>query len=208
MNNTEKTTRTLQSVIDEIGGASELHGTTNLAKECQTQTAELIASRGGFDVYALECGDCWFLSANDASTHLVTSDDLDDYNSEAARVVGAVTELTGDMLDVVFDNGGGITVQARGFVHSYEDAKQAANDVKEILKADYDPTQWEGDEPNCYQGFSADPEIERNGGYTWLGREDITEAIKTGELEDCDGYAMAEFFTALGVKITDENYAR
>ena len=199
--------KTLQNVIDEIGGASETHGTTDLAAECLTQTAELIASRGGFDIYALECGD-WFLSADDGSTHLVIADDLDDYNSEAARVVGAVTELTGKMLDVVFDNGGGITVQARGFVHSYDDAKQAAHDVKEILSADYDPAQWEGDEPNFYQGFSADPEIERNGGYKWLGREDITGVIQAGELDDCWGYAMADFFTAIGVTVTDENYAR
>jgi len=89
MSNTpiSETKKTLQDVIDEIGGASEIHGTTNLAAECLTEGAEFIGSRGGFDVYALEYGD-WFLSANDGSTHLVIADDLDNgYGSEAAMAV-------------------------------------------------------------------------------------------------------------------------
>ena len=85
------TTKTLQNVIDEIGGASELHGTTALAAECLTESAELVGSRDGYDIYKLECGD-YFLSHDDGSTHLVTTDDLADNTTEQARVVGSITE--------------------------------------------------------------------------------------------------------------------
>lgn len=198
--------QTLQQVIDQIGGASEMLGTTKLAADCLTESAKLIGSRDGYDIYELACGD-YFLSHDSGSTHLVTADDLNDLSIDEARVVGAAVNLTGDDLDVVFDNGGGITVQARGFVHSYDDPKQAANDVKAILATDYDPSQWDGDEPTWYQGISADPEIERNGGYNWMDRGAIQEVIELGELEECHGYAMRDFFQALGVVITDDNYS-
>ena len=121
--------------------------------------------------------------------------------------MGAAAELTGDDLDVVFDNGGGITVQARGFVHGYSDAKQAARDVKNILAADYDPTNWEGDEPTCYAGAVADPEIERNNGYRWMSRQEIKTILDKGEISNCWNWAMSEFFCALGVTVTDDHYA-
>ena len=80
-----------------------------------------------------------------------------------------LVNLTGDNLDVVFDDGGGITVQARGFVHSYDDPKQAANDVKTILATDYDPSQWDGDQATCYQGISLTRKSSRNGDITgWI----------------------------------------
>jgi len=204
--------QTLQQVIDQIGAASEMLGTTTLgrirsfAADCLTGSAKLLGSRAGYDIYELECGD-YFLSHNCGSTHLVTADDLNDLSTDDATVVGAAVNLTGDDLDVVFDNGGGITVQARGFVHYYYDPKQAATDVKAILAEDYDPSGWEGDEPTFYQGVSADPEIERNGGYNWMDRTAIQQVINNGELDECHGYAMRDFFQALGVEITDDNYS-
>lgn len=197
-------TQTLQQVIDEIGGNSEMLGSTELADECLTESAKLIANRGGYAIYELECGDYW-LSHSCGSTHLVTTDDLADMPSanEQARVVGAVVNLTGNDLDVVFDNGGGITVQARGFVHSYDDPEQAATDVKGILAPDYDPASWEGDAPEWYQGAQADSEIERNGGYRWMTRADIESAIAAGEVDCHGGYAEKKFFAALGVTDTE-----
>lgn len=188
--------------------------TTIIAESVLAESAKLLGSRAGYDIYELECGD-YFLSHNCGSTPsaelisgcLVTTDDLNDLSTNEARVVGAVVNLTGDDLDVVFDNGGGITVQARGFVHSYGDPQQAATDVKAILAADYDPSEWEGDEPTFYQGIWADPDIERNGGYNWMDRTAIQEVIENGELDECHGYAMRDFFQALGVAITDDNYS-
>ena len=195
-----KKMKTLKNVIEEIGGASELQGTTELAAECLAESAELVGSRDGYDIYALECGD-YFLSHTDASTHLVTADDLADLSTEEARVVGAVVNLTGDDLDVIFDNGGGITVQARGFVHHYSNAQQAAEDVKGILAADYDPAGWEGDEPQFYEGESPDLEIERNGGYQWRTRQDMIDAIaETGPIDPYAthmGAAEIDFMVAL-----------
>ena len=186
-----------------------------LPADCLTGSAKLIGSRGGYEIYELACGDYFMFGWRDVdygSSHLVTADDLNDLSTDEARIVGAAVNLTGDDLDVVFDNGGLITVQGRGFVHSYDDPKQAAEDVKFILAPDYDPSQWDSysfsvDEPTCYQGISADPEIERNGGYNWMDRGAIQDVIELGELEECHGYAMRDFFQALGVVVTDENYS-
>jgi hypothetical protein len=80
--------------------------------------------------------------------------------------------------------------------------------VKSILAADCNPADWEGDQPEYWQGEAADPEMERNGGYIWLDRGDIESAIGESHIDECWGHAMAEFWMALGVTVTDENYSR
>jgi hypothetical protein len=80
----------LGTIINEIGGASEMLGAT-IAAECLNESAELLGSRGGYDIYILACGD-YFLSHISGSTHLVTTDDVKDINdlsTEEARVVVA-----------------------------------------------------------------------------------------------------------------------
>ena len=79
----------LQTIINEIGGASEMLGATAIAAECLDESAELLGSRGGYDIYMLECGD-YFLSHNCGSTHLVTTNDINDLSTAEATVVGDV----------------------------------------------------------------------------------------------------------------------
>jgi hypothetical protein len=196
MEGTMETVHTLQDVIDQVGGNSEMLGIANLDPKCLTQPVTLIAQRGGYDIYELGCGDAWVLAHTDGSTHLVTLADIDDQDTEQSRVVGAVL-LTADDLDVIFDNGGGITVQTRGFVHAYSDPAQAANDVKSILATDYDPTRWDGDEPQCWQGNYPDPEIERSGGYKWIRRDDVLSEMASTDPINVSGYAEREFWAAL-----------
>ena len=64
-------------------------GATKIAAECLDESAELLGSRGGYDIYILECGD-YFLSHNSGSTHLVTTRDINDLSTEEARVVGGL----------------------------------------------------------------------------------------------------------------------
>lgn len=86
--------RKLQTIINEIGGASEMLGTTKIDAECLHEFAELLGSRGGYDIYILECGD-YFLSHDSGSTHLVTTDDVNDLSTAEARVVGAAGLASG-----------------------------------------------------------------------------------------------------------------
>ncbi len=79
---------TLQDVINQIGGNSEMLGTP-LSADCLTESATRIAERDGYEIYRLACGD-YFLSHECGSTHLVTADDLADGETAEARVVRAV----------------------------------------------------------------------------------------------------------------------
>lgn len=64
---------------------------------------------------------------------------------------------------VIFDNGGGVTVQLLDWAHYYQDAKQAARDVAAWLKS-HNTSDWEGHEP---EALACDPTLGeiRNGGY-------------------------------------------
>lgn len=78
--------------------------------------------------------------------------------------------------DLVFDNGGGITLQTEGYCHYYTDPAKAADDALELLKGD-DPESWDGDEPACRVEY--DGEVERNGGYRWVPSEDVAGYLET-----------------------------
>jgi hypothetical protein len=103
---------------------------------------------------------------------------------------------------VIFDNGGGVTLQVgkRGFVHNYSDPAQAANDVKVLLE-DGNTRGWEGDEPQCRIEYDAD--IERNGGYSWHSQDDVKHIIKMGKWDHPWGYNGRKFYESLGVSIED-----
>jgi hypothetical protein len=103
-------------------------------------------------------------------------------------------------IEVIIDNGGGLTVQCDGFVHAYDGssdeaiAKQAAADVAALLKGE-DPSGWDdGNEPDCRINYTAD-EI-RNGGYWVLDNSDLRVIVET-ENETRGGYMGAAFAQAL-----------
>lgn len=115
-------------------------------------------------------------------------------------------------LEVIIDNGGGLTVQCDEFVHAYDGqsneaiAKHAAEDVTALLRGDDDPGDWEGNEPECRIEYTYD-DI-RNGGYEVFSEADLrAEIAATGPLDDDTikgGYMGAAFLVALTGREIDE----
>lgn len=74
------------------------------------------------------------------------------------------------ILDVIADNGGGITIQCDELLyrHYYQDGEQVVDDLRAIL----DGTgieEWDGNEYDPDDGMDIyDPEVERDGGYIWF----------------------------------------
>ena len=65
-------------------------------------------------------------------------------------------------VELVFDNGGGLTIQCDDFVHNYDDMIQAAQDYKLLCTTD-DVSDWEGNDTENRIDYSDDQL--RNGGY-------------------------------------------
>jgi hypothetical protein len=94
---------------------------------------------------------------------------------------------------VIFDNGGGITLQLGDWAHCYDDPYQAAVDYAEYIKTG-NTEGWEG-----HEDFAAelDPEYDqiRNGGYRVYNAAEIEAELKN---EDYTGWAnIDEFCEAL-----------
>ena len=105
--------------------------------------------------------------------------------------------------DVIFDNGGGTTLQTKehGGVHiHYTDATQAAEDVRSLLDGDTTDG-WEGNEPENMIAYDVN-EV-RNGGYKWFTREEIEEACFTGAYA-YGWHNTRMFFKVLGCTILDD----
>ncbi len=102
--------------------------------------------------------------------------------------------------DVIFDNGGGTTLQVgkRGYVHAYDDPAQAAQDVKVLLDTGT-TADWEGNQPECRMNYDLD--MERNGGYRWHDQDRVKSIIKSGKLSTIWGRNMQAFYAALGVEV-------
>jgi hypothetical protein len=102
-------------------------------------------------------------------------------------------------LEVILDNGGGLTVQCDEFVHSYDGssydamAKHAATDVRELLNG-ADPSDWDGNEPE--NRIDYDQDQIRNGGYRVLDDSDL-KAIIAGSEADTKGHTESLFLSAL-----------
>ena len=64
---------------------------------------------------------------------------------------------------IIFDNGGGVTLQLNEFAHHYACMDQAADDLKGYLK-DQNTSEWEGHEPEALECDPTDEDI-NNGGY-------------------------------------------
>jgi len=97
---------------------------------------------------------------------------------------------------VIFDNGGGITLQTTHYCHHYDNPAQAAHDVQALLRNEH-PTRWEGNEPESRMIY--DPEMDRNGGYKWHNRADVKEAIKTGSVTWNGWRNIQAFYEAFGL---------
>jgi PAS domain-containing protein len=87
-------------------------------------------------------------------------------------------------LNIVCDDGGGITLVTPGYQHYYDYGSEVlGEDIKAYL-IDQDTSDWsgndleEGIDPLIYN-----PDVERNGGYRWLVADDLyTLARDQGEL--------------------------
>jgi hypothetical protein len=74
---------------------------------------------------------------------------------------------------IIFDNGGGITVQLPDFAHWYNDPTQAARDIADYL-SDGTTDGWEGHEDDAAELDPTDDQI-RNGGYRVYSIPDIVD---------------------------------
>lgn len=100
---------------------------------------------------------------------------------------------------VIFDNGGGVTIQHPAYVHFYSDhdgPEQAAQDTKKLLSG-ADPGDWEGHEPEHLVEY--DQQSVSRGDYRWIDLIEIAFVLEGGELpEDYSGWLnVEEFFEAL-----------
>jgi hypothetical protein len=82
--------------------------------------------------------------------------------------------MTTEKLEVIFDNGGGITVQSPAFTHYYDNAAQAAEDVRQLL-AGADPSDWEGNDPQAAIAYTEDDW--RNGGLRIYDVADLRDSM-------------------------------
>ena len=103
--------------------------------------------------------------------------------------------------DVIFDNGGGTTLQTHRYCHHYSSPEQAAKDVLLLLRGDGNTADWDGDEPEHREEY--DSEIERNGGWRWMSRREIEAILQRGRLDTSWGN-QRDFFGALGVGVEVE----
>lgn len=102
--------------------------------------------------------------------------------------------------ELIFDNGGGVQLQTAGYVHSYDEGAQCARDVRDLLE-DNSTDDWEGNQPEARLEY--DDALVRNGGYKWLSRADVKDAIARGTVSGCWGRCMEDFFAELGVAVEE-----
>lgn len=103
--------------------------------------------------------------------------------------------------NLVFDNGGGITLQTEGYCHHYNDGYEVAHCISEIMSGE-NPEYWDGNEPE--HAVTYDAEIERNGGYHWISDAELLEVVggmdadqRRDYLENISGASEREFFSTL-----------
>jgi hypothetical protein len=113
-------------------------------------------------------------------------------------------QTNGNTITVICDNGGGITLQiitpdGDQWQHSYEGssteamADQAATDIRNAMAADFDLSDWEGNQvDDCGWCEPTDEEI-RNGGYRVESAQDLLAA----DPDDNHGYARSALIAAL-----------
>lgn len=97
-------------------------------------------------------------------------------------------------IEVLFDDGGGITVQTDDFAHSYDDAKQAATDVKLLLDGDA-TSDWDGNDDSCRINWGH--EDLGNGGLKVYDTADLKREIASKDPISVGWHNMDDFLAAL-----------
>lgn len=98
---------------------------------------------------------------------------------------------------VIFDNGGGITLQLGEYAHYYQSESQAAEDLFTYL-TDGNTDDWDGHEEDALEHEPTDDQLS-NGGYRVYSIPDIVDAAKDPDRETGWGNIEA-FCTALAQK--------
>jgi len=83
------------------------------------------------------------------------------------------------MITLIFDNGGGLTLQTAGYAHRYDDMAQAASDYNQIDRGQ-SPLDWDGNDADAAALAPTWDEV-RNGGYS------IYIDANVGDFADYDG---------------------
>jgi hypothetical protein len=100
---------------------------------------------------------------------------------------------------IVFDNGGGVTIQNNDHDNPYQHhylcgGDQVATDIKALLDGD-DMTMWDDNEWDLEYGFlSPSYDDIRNGGYRDYTIDEFVRMVRAGELDDVCWYNIK--FTA------------
>jgi len=102
-------------------------------------------------------------------------------------------------LTVIFDNGGGVTLQADNFDYGcvYDDGRLCAADVAMLL-AGGSVAGWEGSDDDATLFSPSDDDI-ANGGYRIYDEADIRATIESGVI-DTSWANINDFFVSLGCK--------
>ena len=95
---------------------------------------------------------------------------------------------------IIFDNGGGITLQLPGFAHYYTDAEQCAQDICN-WEDDRDTTGWEGNEEESV--FEPTHDQINNGGYRVWTLADFNNRSNWDELKNSSWANIAALFERL-----------
>jgi hypothetical protein len=106
-----------------------------------------------------------------------------------------------EKFEIIFDNGGGTTLQCAKFTHCYDNPEQAAVDVRALLDGE-STDGWDGN--NEEDRMEYDHDTVRNGGYRWMDQDEVKSIIAAGSLADNWGN-MSDFFIALGVKVDKDD---
>jgi len=95
---------------------------------------------------------------------------------------------------VIFNNGGGVSLQIGEHGYHYDDPATAARDWE--LSVDESPEGWDGDDPEV---AALDPSIDeiRNGAYLVCDAEDVDKLVATMADDEWWGHNVREFVEAL-----------
>ncbi len=105
------------------------------------------------------------------------------------------TELA--TVEILFDNGGGTTLQTETFAHHYDDATDAARDYKELVS---------GSDTGDWDGNNVDSQVTKYMGYRFYDHAEIQAILKKDEQDVAwntwnTWNNERAFFKALGVKM-------
>lgn len=98
-----------------------------------------------------------------------------------------------ETVEILFDNGGGCTLQTATYAHMYDDIEQAAYDYMAIA---------EGNETTYWDGNESDARVTDRAHYQVFDHADILAIVAAG-VHTSSWNNVRAFFSALGVTIED-----